>query len=460
MKRSAICVLTAGLVLAAATPASADTGPNLAMTAVVGQGRWLPGDTVPIDLTITNSGDAAATDVWATTFRQSGPYLSIPPEAWSELQYSGKHTTFAPGETRTYHLPATVSYSDEGDPVVEFIVFDAEDVDSADNRTTVTVPLVPADTVDRVAGHVYGDRDRDGKPSPGEDLAGAEAHLIGTGMTHDLVAVTDAAGRFAFDGLRVGTGYSLHFEKVPDNWQLPYLPPLRLDGSGANTALEVQGTRPLSESLAAAIVLNKAKYAVGETAKATVTLTNTGDRPLTGLFAGCDPGGFGRQIEVPNAQWGAFDPEHPAGQLAPGQRVVLKVSGKVPALSAYFGVTGLDCFFDDGKTPGGPYVVAKAKVPGMKADAKVQVWVDKNHNGQPDAGEGLAKTKVVLTEDGGHPVSLTQTDADGFATFPQVGVGDYRLRVLGAWTTVGEAGVSVIAPPYGYGDWSVQVAPR
>lgn len=147
---------------AAATPAAADTGPNLAITVVAGQGRWLPGDTVPIDLTITNTGDAAATDVWAATSRQSGPYLSIPDQAWSDLQFSGPRTTFAPGEARVYHLPATVSYSDEGDSVVEFTVFDAEDVDANDNRTVLTVPLVPADTTDRVAGHVYGDRDRTG----------------------------------------------------------------------------------------------------------------------------------------------------------------------------------------------------------------------------------------------------------------------------------------------------------
>ncbi len=229
-----------GTFRAAATPAAAETGPNLAITVVAGPGRRLPGDTVPIDLTITNTGDAAATDVWASTSRESGPYLSIPDQAWSDLRFSGPRTTFAPGETRTYHLPATVSYSDLGDAVVEF------------------------------------------------------------------------------DGLPVGPGYSLHFAKVPDNWQLPYLPPLRLDGSGANVALEVPGVRPLSESLTAAIVLDKASYAVGETAKATVTLTNTDDRPLTGVFAGCDPGGSGRAIAVPNAQWGTFDPEHPAGQLAAG----------------------------------------------------------------------------------------------------------------------------------------------
>lgn len=279
-------------------------------------------------------------------------------------------------------------------------------------------------------------------------------------MTHDLVAVTDAAGRFAFDGLRVAPGYYLHFEKVPDNWQLPYLPPLRLDGSGANTALEVPGVRPLSESLTAAIVLDKASYAVGETAKATVTLTNTGDRPLTGLFAGCDPGGFGRSIAVPYAQWGTFDPEHPAGQLAAGQRIVLTVSGQVPQSAGYYGRTGLDCYFDDGKTPGAPYVFANAKVPGLKADAKGQVWADKNHNGRVDAGEGLAKTKVVLTEDGVHPVAITQADAQGVATFKQVGVGNYVLRVLGGWTTVGDTTVYVVTPPYGYGDWSVEVAPR
>ncbi|MGW4525513.1 SdrD B-like domain-containing protein [Amycolatopsis sp. NPDC004378] len=455
--------LTAALVFTGVTaaPASAETGPNLKVTATALPGRWLPGDAIPVDLTISNLGDTAATHVTGSGMTQSGPYFSVKDEEWGDLHAAGG-ASFAPGETRMYHLHGTVAMPANGNPVVEFSAYVDGDADWTDNTAQVTVPLVPAGTTDRIAGHLYGDRDRDGKPSPGEDIAGAEVHVIGTGMAHDVVATTDAAGRFAIDGLPVGNGFSWHFEKVPGGWVVPpTLPALRLDGSGANTALEAQAIRPLSDVLTASISLDKVSYAVGEVGTATVTLANTGDRPLTDLYAGCDPAGSGQGLQVPADQWGAFSPLHPAGQLAPGQRVVLHVSGKVPEVAAHFGRTFLDCSFDDGKTYGsGPYTYAEAEVPGMTADAKGQLWVDRNHNGQPDAGEGLAKTKVTLSVDGTHVVALAQTDANGYATFTKVPVGSYVLRPVGPWTTVGDAGVPVIAPPYGYGDWSVQVAPR
>jgi hypothetical protein len=457
----AACALTAALTLAGAataTPASAATGPNLKITVTVQEGRWLQGDAIPVDVTVANIGDTAAEHVTGSAGRESGAYFAIS-DGWGDLQ-SADGASFAPGESRTYHLHGSVYTLDEGDPVVDFSAYVDNEADYSDNATLATVPLLPKSTTDRVAGHLYGDRDRDGKPSPGEDIAGAEAHLIGTGMSQDLIVTTDAAGRFAFDGVPITPSASVHFEKVPDGWVVPYLPSLRLDGSGEHAALEVKATRPLTDVLTETITLDKTSYAVGETGMATVTLQNTGDRPLTGLYAGCDPGGFGRELVIPHEQWGAFDPWHPAGALAPGERLVLKVSGKVPEAASYFGRTGLGCYVDGEQYGSGPYTFAGARVPGKKADAKGQVWIDKNRNGRPDAGEGLSKTKVVLTSDGTHPVALTQTDANGFATFRQVDVGEYGFRALGPWATVGDGTVYVVASPYGYGDWSFQVTPR
>ncbi|MFG1643889.1 hypothetical protein ACGFMK_26665 [Amycolatopsis sp. NPDC049252] len=102
----------------------------------------------------------------------------------------------------------------------------------------------------------------------------------------------------------------------------------------------------------------------------------------------CDPGGFSQELEIPHEQWDAFDPWHPAGTPAPGERPVLMVSGKVPERASYFGRTGLGCHVYGDQGDSGPYTFAGARVPGKKADAKGQVWVDKNHNGQLDAGEG------------------------------------------------------------------------
>ncbi len=461
---SALGALTAAFTLAgavSAVPASAAAGPNLKVTATAQQGRWLPGDEIPIDLTVTNIGDALAEQVKGYGSRESGPYFLFAQNTWGDLEKQGPGASFAPGASRTYHLRGSVGTLTEGNPVVRIDVVGAPEADESDNIAMVPVELVPADTTERVAGHLYADKNRDGLPSTGENVVGAEARIGGPGMPQDLVANTDAHGRFVFDAVPAGTQRWLSFQDLPEGWLVPNRPPLRIDGSGQNTALDVPIKRPLSEALQATSSLNKASYATGETATATFTLTNVGDVPLTGLYAACDPVGIDHDVVVPLEQWGAFSPLKQTGELAPGQRLVITVSGKVPAVASSFGLTDLTCGFNGETYVDGPYTSAKAKVPGKSGDTRGRVWTDKNGNGQLDAGEGLAaKTKIALTTDGTNVVAFAQTDANGFATFTDVPVGDYILRTVGpTWKTVDNPTVYHYAPPYRF-DWQIQVAPR
>ncbi|MEU9690841.1 SdrD B-like domain-containing protein [Amycolatopsis japonica] len=446
--------------LMTAVPAYAATGPNIKVTAKAQEGRWLPGDAIPIEVTVANIGDTTANQVKGYGDRESGAYFAIEEASWGDLR-STDGATYAPGESRTYTLKGSVYTLTEGNPVLVIDVSGPGEADYSDNRSRTTVGLLSPDTTDRVAGVLYGDRNEDGKLSPGEGLAGAEARLIGPGMSEYLVAVTDAEGRFAFDAVPVGPNISWHFEKLPDGWVTGYPPSLRVDGSGQNTALEGRAIRPLTDALSAKITLDKTSYAVGETATATVTLTNAGTREISGLYAGCDPGGFERGLEVPAAQWGAFSYVNKAGKVAPGQSVVLKVTGTVPAKAGAYGQTGLDCWFDnDNSLSSGPYAYQNAKVPGVRADSRGRIWTDKNGNGQWDSGEQVPNVTVTLTTDGGKLVSLARTGADGWVTFPNVAVGVYQLRAIAPWRAVGDTDVYVIAPPYGFGDWHQQVVPR
>ncbi|MGY6656513.1 SdrD B-like domain-containing protein [Amycolatopsis sp. TRM77291] len=447
--------------LATAVPAYAATGPNIKVTAKAQEGRWLPGDAIPIEVTVANIGDTTAKQVKGYGDRESGAYFTFDEASWGDLR-SADGATYAPGESRTYTLKGSVYTLAEGNPVLTIDVSGPEEADYSDNRSRATVGLLSPDTTDRVAGVLYGDRDEDGKLSPGEGLAGAEARLIGPGMSEYLVAVTDAEGRFSFDAVPVGPNISWHFEKLPDGWVTAYPPSLRVDGSGQNTALEGRAIRPLTDSLSAKITLDKASYAVGETATATVTLKNVGTREVTGLYAGCDPGGFERGLEVPQTQWGAFSHVNKAGKVAPGQSVVLKVTGTVPAKAGAYGETGLDCWFDNDNSLGsGPYAYQNAKVPGAKADSRGRLWHDKNGDHRIDPGEGVANTTVALSTTDKKLVSLAKTDANGFLTFTNVAVGKYRLSILGPWrtSTSGET-VEVVAPPYAPGQWTLHVVPR
>ncbi|WP_037308309.1 SdrD B-like domain-containing protein [Amycolatopsis orientalis] len=460
----ALGALTAAFTLAGlatAMPASAETGPDLRVTATVQGGHWLPNDQIPIDVTITNVGDVKAEGVKGQVWMYAGPYFSIWPNAWGDLYDRGAGASFAPGETRTYRVHGTVGTLDQGDPVFRVRVIGTADADESDNAPEVTAGLVPAGTTDRVAGHLYGDADHDGRPSHGEDLAGVEIRLRsgGPGVT-ERVTTTDDTGRFTFDGVPVDRYYSVYFESFPSGWVNPSFGPLRVDGTGQHTALEIRAGRPLTDSLQASARLDKASYAVGETATGTVTITNVSDRRLTNLWVGCDPVGAGTHLVMPPGQWGDFDPAKQAGVLTPGQRVELTASGKVTDKSSYTGQAHLTCYIAAGNDTSGPVAETASKVPGKRVDDRGQVWTDKNGNARVDTGEGVPNLTVALVTKDNRLVSLARTDTNGFATFPQVGVGTYRLRVAGAWKSIGDTETYVIAPPYRLGDWSHQVAPR
>lgn len=459
----ALGVLTAAFTLTGlvtATPASAEPGPNLKVTATVVQGRYLPGDEIPVDVTVTNLGDVTATEAKGTNYTVTGPYFTVPRGGWGDLANDGPGATFAPGETRTYRVIGKSMYGGKEDPAVQFEVYTPGDADHRDNASIVTLEHVPPGTTDRVAGQLYGDANEDGVPSPGESLAGAEVHLSGVGATGELTTTTDAAGRFEFAAVPITPNASLYFWKVPNGWVTPHTGDLRVDGSGSQTALVIKATRPLTDVLQASGSLDKASYTVGETAKATLVLSNVGARPLAGLWVGCDPVGSGQHLEIADTQWGDFSPVKQAGTLAAGQRLEITVTGKVPEKASYFGKVHLTCYVEGKSTFSGPVVEASGKVPGKRADSRGRIWTDKNGNGQWDSGEQVPNVTTTLSTDGGKLVSLARSDADGWVTFPNVAVGVYRLRAVAPWRAVGDTDVYVIAPPYGFGDWYQQVVRR
>ncbi|MFJ1767422.1 hypothetical protein ACIOD2_44340 [Amycolatopsis sp. NPDC088138] len=233
-------VLTAALVMAglAAVPASAASGPDLEVTAVAEQGHWLSGDIAGLDVTVSNIGDAAAVGVFGTAYSESGTDFWGDQDQWGDLSDGA---TIAQGETRVLHLTGQLG-TFNGDSVVHIEVYAGQDADYSDNIQLAILPM--ARGTERVAGVLYGDANGDGLPSPGEALAGAEAHFLGVGTTADTVAVTDATGHFSFDGLPLTRIAYLSFQKVPGSWVDQPVGEMRLDGRGAYTALQIRAVRP------------------------------------------------------------------------------------------------------------------------------------------------------------------------------------------------------------------------
>ncbi|ONF63775.1 hypothetical protein AVR91_0231775 [Amycolatopsis keratiniphila subsp. keratiniphila] len=209
------------------------------------QGPYLADEEIPVELTITNNGDAPATEVKATGLSQFGAFLTWEYQTWRDLDVHGHGATFAPGESRTYHLVGNVPSLVGGSPVVRINATGLAEANPADNFQDVTVNLVPAGTTDRVAGQVFADANGDGLPTPGEELAGVKAiaYVWDPGANH-VVTTTDANGRFSLDGIPVGAAQRhIGFEDVPAGWELGIQPAMRLDGTGQYTSLTIMAKR-------------------------------------------------------------------------------------------------------------------------------------------------------------------------------------------------------------------------
>lgn len=242
-----VCIVSAlvAAMVAGGAPAFASTGPDLKVTATTAQGPYLADEEIPIELTITNNGDAPATEVKATGLTQSGALLTWEYQTWRDLDVQGPGATFAPGESRTYHLFGNVPGLDGGSPVVRINAVGSAEANPADNVQDVTVNLVPAGTTDRVAGQVFADVNGDGLPTPGEELAGVKAiaYVWDSGSNH-VVTTTDANGHFSLDGIPVGAAQRhIGFEDVPAGWELGVQPAMRLDGTGQYTSLTILAKR-------------------------------------------------------------------------------------------------------------------------------------------------------------------------------------------------------------------------
>jgi hypothetical protein len=440
-----VSLLLSGLLVA---PASAQT--SLQVNASVTGGPFLVGsqEPIPVTLTVTNASTEERR-VWGRVRTVEGSPFYVEGASWRDLDPYGAGAVLAPDETRTYDLIGHVS-DWAGQPRIMIGVWRPTPNTPEIAETELTFRVVPPELTDTVGGLVFADANENRTADPGEELAGLPVQL-NKDYSPIRDTVTGPDGRFAFADVPVGL-YDLLYGSVPDGWLLPYNTPVRVDGTGSAADVMVRARRPISESLRASMTLDRKTYAAGDTARLTVTLTNTGQYPLTGLQAGCDRLGTQFHLLVTQEAWGELAYDGPGATVQPGQTRSFSVTGTVPEHADHFGVVSVVCDVGDDDR----YLDGAADVPPLyrkvrsdkTADTYGVVFHDKDDDNTVDDGEAVTGTRIGLRDvTTGRLTAVATTDAAGHLDYTDMPVGRYDVQIFGPWTP--RYGViQVAADPY------------
>ncbi|SDH59746.1 hypothetical protein SAMN05216553_13316 [Lentzea fradiae] len=227
---------------------------------------------------VTNVGTASAHQVMVSS---TG---NVWPLEWRPLDPGSGGVTIDPGQTAeasatgtvqedfsTVHLAVTV-WTTEGEP----------DANPDDNSVSATVPLEIR--YGSYRGTVYGDRDADHVIDPGEGLPGVDVTLSGGVPGTVRYARADESGRFELTDLPFGS-YYLTFSSYP-GWVL--LADSFVLNEPDHPAGVFRAMPQVSGNLTATLAFAEKSYPLGSTARAVLTLENTGPVPLTDLTAACE----------------------------------------------------------------------------------------------------------------------------------------------------------------------------
>jgi uncharacterized protein DUF11 len=410
-----VCALLV-MGLAAPMAAAEEEMVDLGLIATLDKNAYLPGDVVTMRVLVMNDGPGTATGVVVHT---SGDLAFT---GWGKLADTG--ITLAPGE----QVPITVTApaNDDGNGMTERLeVVSAEpDAVPASNQVTVNA-FVTVQEAD-LALTVYTDADRDGVVDPGETKVGVLVTVGGglAGRSYSARAGQDGVARFT--GIPGGE-YSVK-AGLPADWYLDPVTRIRLRAGQNEIAL---GARYVDASkLHATVALDRPSYAVGDTVRERVTLTNTGSTDLTDITARCgsysiEPG----NNELYSMGWGDLDSAGPGAVVRAGETRTWEFTDVVRPRMWDYGFVLLQCDFIVPGMVEGAFASARASVPGGRGTMG---------GGAVASGRPVADIQMLLIDKvNGAVAARAVTDGRGRFEFPEVPADLYELRPLGPWRLPG-----------------------
>ncbi|WP_254897007.1 hypothetical protein [Amycolatopsis sp. Hca4] len=332
-------------------------------------------------------------------------------DGWGPL--SGKPgVTLQPGETFTQAVVGQLQDISQDHAILRGFVYDK---DGHGVAPSFSLSIKLRKTPGHPAGVVYGDANGNGKLDAGEELTGITLTLRYSRLTFKATSGKD--GRFDFGEIPAAKYY--FGGDVVDGWLFPF----RNVQVGPDTNLVVRGTPPLNGALKASMAFTQDSYQVGDLAHVTVTLSNSGPIPLTGIVAACNRVGNGYILNGRGPGWGELAAD--GVTIAPGQTRTFDVSETVPKAAFDRGYVAAACDFGYAEvdTENHAQAAARAAVPGAKGSVVGDV---------KQGDQGVPGVEVVLVSDQHCPVTGEQTtDAKGHFEFHDLVAGpEYRLYLL------------------------------
>lgn len=390
--------------------------------------NYLSYETMRMKFTITNVGTGTAQKVRL-------PWKLIGNPTWDPTDYgpidpSGPGLTIAPGETKTVVAVSPISdYRDEPQTLRLSYYLDypgRKDTkdDWFDGSTVIT--FVTGD----VQGVLYGDKNHNGVQDPGEALAGAEVRISRSLPRYSATRTTDAEGRFRFEDAPAGGWYVSY--KI-DGWTVPDDPAVNnVLVTPAGIDLTVRAEPSITSVLQPKMTFDRSSYQPGESARLTVTLANTGDRPVTGVTAACTS--YDESYLEVGPEWGDLAAGVTVGA---GETRTFTVVEPVPQGAQQIGELQAFCRFgpDAGRRYDLPTARAWASVPGAFGSVHVRLVHE---------DEVVRNAKFVLRGwFSNEAVAEAVPDANGDVNMPRVPAGPYKASIVGRWKHVHDTQMDV-----------------
>lgn len=424
----AALVLTPVLLGLSAPVAAAQEEPvpgqvDFAVTASFDKAEYGSGDDIGISITVSNAGEVPIDQVYVSA---DSADLALWDTTWGELQHPG--TALAPGAAITVSATARL-YN-----VVELLRVDInvgtgmDQWDPEDENVDFVLEAPVHQAYGNLGGLAYGDRNGNGQFDAGEEFRGTEVQISGGVPWGEHVARTDSAGRFLASDLPAGF-YSVS-GPFGDDWLFENIDEVRVD-EGATADVVLAARRVGQPVLSASLEFDRDRYAVGDTIRIRITLTNPSDADVAGVVGWCGRAGNDHELRSDNR--GDFASDGPGVLVPANSTQVFDVTDTVPLASLNSGYVSASCGFIVGHDYHNSAEAADiADVPGGFSDFAGRVLQIRADGSQVP----VARVQLMLVHRSGRVAARTRSNAGGAYKFVQAPNNTYLMRVAGPWKLV------------------------